>query len=143
MKVSGGCHCGNIRFELELTHEPGSYGPRACDCDFCTRHAAAYVSDPWGSLSIRIGDERNINRYRQGSEQAEFLICAHCGVLTAVLYKSGEGHLLGAVNAKAVEGGKPFDAEQPVSPRRLSAEEKVKRWQEVWFHSVSIAIVGV
>src|SRR5450756_2542718 len=48
-KVSGGCHCGNITVDLELTAEPETYHPRVCDCDFCRKHGAASLSDTKGS----------------------------------------------------------------------------------------------
>ena len=136
-KISGGCHCGNIQIDLELARAPDTYNPRACDCDFCRKHNAAYVSDPQGSLAIRIRDEHLSGKYRQGSGQAEFLFCRNCGVLVSVIYRN-DRRLYAAVNAKAVSGGKAFSAEQSVSPKILSASDKVKRWQDVWFPSVNI-----
>jgi len=136
-KVSGGCHCGNMLVDLELARAPDTYHPRACDCDFCRQHGAAYVSDPQGSVTIHIKNQQLSGRYHQGSGQAEFLFCGNCGVLVGVLYRH-DGRLFAAVNAKAVNGGQDFGAEQCVSPKSLSASEKVKRWQEVWFSSVSI-----
>ncbi|MGE5624193.1 MAG: GFA family protein [Bacillota bacterium] len=135
--LAGGCHCGNIAMEFELTRTPESYRPRACDCDFCVKHNAAYLSDPEGALSLRIRDERETARYRQGSGQAEFLLCTRCGVLVAVLYRDG-GRLYGAVNARAVGGGKEFGADQPVSPKTLAPDAKTKRWLEVWFSEVRV-----
>jgi len=135
--MDGGCYCGNIRFELTLTRAPGDYNPRACDCDFCTKHSAAYLSDPAGSLSVRIGDANLVSRYRQGSEQAEFLVCARCGVLAGVFLEMA-GRVYGAVNARAVEGGVKFGPEQAVSPKKLSPSDKLERWQGVWFPNVSI-----
>ena len=139
-KLSGGCHCGNIQIELDLTRAPETYNPRACDCDFCTKHSAAYLSDPKGSLTIRIKDESKVEKYRQGSGQAEFLICTDCGVLVGVTYES-EGRIYGAVNAKAIDGVKSFGPEQPVSPKTLSADAKTSRWQNVWFPDVTVTIV--
>jgi hypothetical protein len=136
-RLDGGCHCGNIRLELDLSREPAAYNPRACDCDFCTKHSAAYVSDPQGALSIYIEDPARAGRYRQGSEQAEFLLCKGCGVLAAVLYRH-EGRLIGAANARAVGGGKAFGPEQAVSPKQLSGTGKVERWRQVWFTQVRI-----
>lgn len=136
-KLSGSCHCGNIQLELELTRAPETYNPRACDCDFCTKHSAAYLSDPKGSLIIRIKDENKVGKYRQGNAIAEFLICSNCGVLAAVTYEN-EGRLYGAANAKATQGGKGFGPEQPVSPKTLSADQKMSRWQDVWFPDVTI-----
>lgn len=116
---------------------PETYNPRACDCDFCHKHNAAYVSDPQGSLGFWIKDKQHCGRYHQGSGIAEFLFCTNCGVLIGVLYRN-DGQLYAAVNAKAVDGGKAFGAQQSVSPKVLSDNEKVKRWQEVWFSNVSI-----
>jgi hypothetical protein len=136
-RVGGGCHCENIRVEIDLTREPGTYNPRACDCDFCQKHGAAYVSDVHGSLVIRIKDQRAGGRYRQGSGQAEFLLCKNCGVLVGILHSSG-GRLYGAVNVNALSVRADFAAEQPVSPKRLSGAEKTQRWQELWFRNVNI-----
>jgi hypothetical protein len=136
-RVSGGCHCGNILIDLELARTPREYNPRACDCDFCRKHCAAYVSDPQGSLFIRIKDERDSGKYRQGSGRAECLLCRNCGVLVGALYRS-DGRLHGAVNVKAIAVRTSFGAEQPVSPKKLSESEKVKRWREIWFSNVNV-----
>jgi hypothetical protein len=136
--VKGGCHCGNLRVTADLTGPPAAYRPRACDCDFCRTHAAAYVSDPRGSLLVRVGDERAVARYRQGNGLAEMLLCGNCGVLVAAVYQH-ERALYGVVNAKVLDGWQDFGAAQVVSPRTLSGEEKVSRWQGIWFSDVTIA----
>ena len=136
--LSGGCHCGNILVEFTLLRPPDQYRPRACDCSFCRKHGAAYLSEPQGSLHIRVRDERETGRYRQGSEQAELLLCRRCGVLVGALYNDA-GRLYAAVNSKVVDAAVRFGAEQTVSPQRLSGAEKVTRWQELWFSNVTIA----
>ena len=137
-KVSGSCHCGNIRVELELARPPDSYQPRACDCDFCCKHAAAYVSDPQGALLIRIRDAQHAGHYRQGSGLAELLLCRNCGVLVGALYREGQ-QLYGVVNVRVIDKRAAFGREQTVSPRSLSAVEKVKRWHDIWFADVRVA----
>ena len=137
--LAGACHCGNLRLELTLSRAAGEYNPRACDCDFCTRHAVAWLSDPLGALGIRIQDQAKVSRYRQGNELAEFLLCSHCGGLAAVLYKDPSGGLLAAVNARLFDGGEGFGPAQTVSPKTLSAEQKIRRWQDVWFSQVEVA----
>ena len=134
----GACHCGNLQLELRLSRAAGDYNPRACDCDFCTRHAAAWLSDPEGALGIRIRDAAKVSRYRQGNELAEFLLCSHCGGLASVLYKDAAGRLYAAVNARTVDGGRDFGPSQAVSPKQLSGEQKTARWQEVWFSRVEV-----
>jgi hypothetical protein len=135
--VSGGCHCGNIRVELDLSRPPDSYNPRSCDCDFCRKHSASYVSDAQGSLVIRLKDERDAGWYRQGSGAAECLFCRNCGVLVGAVYRSDQ-QLHASVNVRAVDARVKFAAEQPVSPQRLSASEKIQRWQDIWFSDVEV-----
>src|SRR5688572_19722659 len=97
---TGGCHCGNLVVEVDLSSEPAGYQPRACDCSFCRAHGAAWISDAKGSLVLRVKEPSERGIYRQGSEQAELVLCRRCGVLVCVLLQDG-GKLFGAVNAKA------------------------------------------
>lgn len=138
-RVSGGCHCGNVGVDLEITREPFTYRPRACDCDFCRKHGAAYISDPQGALTIGIRDARQTVNYRQGSGRAECLFCSNCGVLVGALYRK-ENRIYGVVNVRIVADQTSFGAEQPASPKMLSESEKIRRWQEIWFANVTIAI---
>jgi len=137
VQLSGGCHCGNLRLLLQLTREPAEYSPRACDCDFCRKHGAAWLSDAQGSLRITVREPAGLGKYTQGSRTAELLLCQHCGVLVAACLNA-DGRLYGAVNARAVEGDAPFAATQVVSPQQLSVDDKARRWRQLWFSDVSI-----
>ena len=123
--------------EMQLTAAAETYTPRACDCDFCRKHGAAYVSDAKGALLLRMKNAGDRGAYRQGSGQAEFVLCRNCGVLVGVMCL-GEGRLYGAVNVRAVDGAVRFADEQTVSPQKLSADAKAERWQQVWFANVDI-----
>ncbi|WP_018988506.1 GFA family protein [Aromatoleum toluclasticum] len=136
--LRGGCHCDAIRVELELPRAPATYTPRACDCDFCRKHGAAYLSDPSGRLHIEIRDPAAVGRYRQGNALAEFLLCKTCGVLVAVVYADG-ADLYATVNSRVIEGDPGFPDATPVSPQTLSAHDKVARWKAVWFADVTVA----
>ncbi len=136
-RISGGCHCGNVSVEVELTAEPASYTPRACDCDFCRKHGAAWLSDVNGALQIRLTDPGEVSRYRQGSGQAQILLCRNCGVVVGVLYET-DGRVRGAVNATALHGAATFAPAQVASPQKLSAVDKAKRWQDLWFPDVTV-----
>lgn len=132
MGHEGGCHCGRLRFHLETTKALADFSPRACDCDFCTRHRAAWVSDRHGRLHIRMRDAGDLRRYRQGSDQAEFLSCRACAVLVVVVAGSEDGRLLGAANRNAFDGRDGFAPETSVSPQTLAADVKLARWTELW-----------
>jgi hypothetical protein len=135
--VKGGCYCGNILIQVELSQKLDDYHPRACDCGFCSKHGAAYVSDAKCTLSIRIEDRQQAPGYRQGNELAEMLLCGRCGVLVGALYRE-DGRVYATINVKALEGAESCGAEQAVSPKRLSAEEKVARWKKLWFPDVKL-----
>ena len=133
--IAGGCHCGNLVLELVLAEPLETYTPRACDCDFCTAHGAAYISDPRGSLVVKINDRGELGAYRQGSGAAEFLVCRTCGVLVAASYVEG-GRRYASVNSKAVRAA--FAAATPVSPKTLAADAKIERWTRLWFADVTL-----
>lgn len=137
----GGCHCGNIAFEAILTRRPDSYNPRACDRNFCRARAASYISDRHGKLIIRVKDETNLSRYRQGSGIADSLICNTCGVLVGISYYEDGGPLYAAVNSRTIENA-DFGTEISVSPKSLNDQDKVQRWKDAWFSDVSIRGVG-
>ena len=131
MLHAGGCHCGALRLEFSSARPLGSFVARACDCDFCTRHRAAWVSDPAGQLRIHF-DEARLQRYRQGSAQARFLLCGECGVLVAVMARAIDGRLLGAANRNALNERMDLVDETIVSPRLLAPDAKLARWSDVW-----------
>jgi hypothetical protein len=135
--VAGACHCGNILLDLQLANEPASYRPRACDCAFCRKHSAAYISDARGSLRVRINDPRHSGTYRQGNELAEMLLCTRCGVLMGALYRV-DGQVYGTVNVRVIEGAESFGVEKAASPQKLSGDEKISRWKELWFCGVEL-----
>ena len=136
-RLSGCCHCGKIRLEVSLAQALAAYAPRACDCSFCRKHGAAYVSDPAGEMRVLIADPRVLVRYRQGSGQAEFLICGDCGVLMAVCCED-QGRRFGAVNAMVLDQVAGVAAAVVASPQKLGAEDKRGRWKSLWFPKVSV-----
>jgi hypothetical protein len=135
--IRGGCYCGNIQVELELSKELGHYHPRVCDCDFCRKHGAAYLSDSRGTLRIRTRDPSRSGTFRQGNELADMLLCAACGVLVGAVYSCDDG-VYATVNARVIDGAPAFGGDEPVSPKQLSGEEKIARWRKIWFHNVTL-----
>jgi len=117
--------------------DPASMIPRACDCSFCQKHAAAYISDPAGQLSVIMQSPDALRWYQQGSNTAEFLLCTGCGVLVAVVFEHN-ARIYGAVNARSLERLADFHSAVPASPQLLAADEKVARWLQVWFPDVEL-----
>lgn len=136
-RITGSCHCGNVDLSMALTRAPAGLAPRVCDCDFCRKHGASYLSDPEGTLVVEVRDPDALVCYRQGSGQAQMLVCGVCGVLIGALFETGEDRFA-AINVRTVDGGVRFGDGQPVSPQRLAPEEKTERWEKLWFSEVII-----
>lgn len=133
------CCCGNIEVKIELSEPVSSFTPRACDCNFCTKHGAAYISDPNGKLAIQIRNPNEIVKYNHGSGIADFITCKLCGVFVAVTYYLGD-QLLGSLNSRALENMSDLPEAQNVSPKLLPDTDKIGRWEQIWFQAVTIEI---
>lgn len=137
-KLKGSCYCENITVDLQVSKSPGEYKPRACDCNFCMKHGASYISDPAGTLSFHVKDMKWLRKFRQDDDGiADFLHCINCGVYVGVIHQDGD-QLFGAVNSLVIDEGVVFGEKVVVSPKQLSDEEKIKRWKEIWFRGVRV-----
>lgn len=138
--LSGSCHCGALRLEFSTELEPAGIVPRACDCSFCQKHGAAYISDPDGRLSIFEDRAGALHVYRQGSNQAQLLLCSDCGVLVAVIHEH-DSRIYGAINARCLDGHVQLAQPVTASPQTLSPKAKVSRWLQVWVPDVVLMTI--
>ena len=102
MEMTGGCHCGAVRFSVTL----GIENPRRCNCSLCRMRGAVVVTARYGDLSITAG-ERVIKLYRFNTMKAEHWFCAKCGIYTHHRRRSNPDEL--SVNVACLDGVSPFD----------------------------------
>ncbi|MFM2304705.1 MAG: hypothetical protein RLZZ135_2117 [Cyanobacteriota bacterium] len=133
----GGCHCGQLAVEFSTNQDPAAINPRTCDCSFCCKHGASYISDPAGRMVVSGNSARSLREYQQGTNMARFLLCNQCGVLVAVIYKH-DSEIFGAVNLGCLDGQTGLGNSKLVSPRKLTQEEKVSRWLNLWVPGVTL-----
>ena len=76
MRISGGCHCGKVRFEAEV---PQSVEVLDCNCSMCARTGFRHLIVPHGDFRLLQGEEA-LTSYRFGSGVADHLFCGTCGV---------------------------------------------------------------
>ena len=76
-QVSGGCHCGAVRFRAEVPEPP--VPALDCNCSICSATGFLHVMVPHAKLSLERGAEA-LTSYRFGSGAAEHLFCSRCGV---------------------------------------------------------------
>jgi hypothetical protein len=82
-KHQGGCHCGAVRFELEL--EGAVQGSR-CNCSICTKVAQTGAIVKPSAFRLLEGEE-SLSKYVWGRISTRHF-CKHCGV-----HCFGLGHL--------------------------------------------------
>lgn len=136
--ITGGCHCSNIRFRLESAKTPSEFAPRVCDCTFCTKHGARYISDPEGSLRIEIEDSALVERYAFGHRTAEFMVCRRCGAVPAIVSEI-DGTTHGVVNINTADNPEAFTT--PATVVGYDGEEvdrRLARRQRNWIGTVVI-----
>ena len=139
VELEGGCHCGRIRFRLSAPGPIEELSPRACDCSFCLKHAAAYLSDPHGRLSIDVMGTRTLGCYRQGSHRARFQFCRHCSVLIGAIHVEGRRRY-GAVNTRCLDDGIGLATPETVSLQQLDEAGRIARWRALWTPDVELDI---
>ncbi|HZH44584.1 MAG TPA: hypothetical protein VEY50_10935 [Lysobacter sp.] len=139
MLIEGSCHCGNIGFHLRWEPDPVEIPARACTCSFCTKHGGVWTAHPAASLRITVDDPTLLSRYAFGTHTADFLVCARCGAVPAVLSRI-EGRLYAVVNVNTFEGAaRPLLRPGPVSFDDESEAERLARRQRGWIGDVTIA----
>lgn len=77
MKVSGGCHCGAVRFEAELPAPP--VPALDCNCSICRSTGFLHIVVPHEEFELLTGRGALVS-YRFGTGAAEHLFCGRCGV---------------------------------------------------------------
>jgi len=108
--MQGGCHCGAVRFEAELTD--GFTTIRRCTCSLCRRRGAVAVSAKMGGVTIIAGADK-LTSYRFNTGTAEHFFCSVCGIYTHHQRRSNPNEY--GVNVACLDGVSPFDfAEVPV-----------------------------
>jgi hypothetical protein len=74
--ITGGCHCGAVRFEARV---PRQVIVLDCNCSICTKTGFRHLIVPHADFRLLQG-ESDLTSYRFGTGAAEHLFCRMCGV---------------------------------------------------------------
>jgi hypothetical protein len=77
IEVSGGCHCGAVRFSASMPEPP--VPALACNCSICSMTGFLHVMVPHDRFELLTGRD-SLKSYRFGSGAANHLFCSNCGV---------------------------------------------------------------
>jgi hypothetical protein len=72
----GGCHCGAVRFEIEIPAELTAY---RCNCSICAKTGFIHLFVESGRFRLLDG-EKNLTEYQFHTHTARHLFCRTCGV---------------------------------------------------------------
>ena len=139
MMIKGGCHCGNIHYELLWPQSDAVISVRNCSCTFCQKHGGAWISHRDAELAAGIDDASLVSKYRFGTKTADFYVCAVCGTVAFVTCEI-DGRQHAVVNARTFKdlGGKSLTS----SASNFDGEEtgdRLTRRQRNWIPRVRIS----
>jgi hypothetical protein len=75
--VSGGCHCGAVRFRARMPDPP--VPALDCNCSVCSMTGFRHIMVPHDEFVLEQGGDK-LTSYRFGTGAAEHLFCSVCGV---------------------------------------------------------------
>lgn len=75
----GSCHCGAVRFEVDL--DDGFQDLRRCNCSLCSRKGALMASVPRDRLRVTAGAGK-LSLYQWNTMTAKHWFCSVCGIYT-------------------------------------------------------------
>jgi len=106
----GQCHCGAVRFEVELSD--GFNTIRRCTCSYCRARGAVVAAAALGGVRVTAGADK-LTSYRFNTRTAEHFFCSVCGIYTHHQRRSDPSQY--GINVACLDGVSPFDfAEVPV-----------------------------
>ena len=139
MDLSGSCHCGNVSFSLRWPDDAAEIPARSCGCTFCVKHGGVWTSHPRAALSVHVTDASCLARYAFGTETADFMVCARCGVAPLVTSQI-EGVTYAVVNVNSFDN--VDRARLKVEPASFEGEDvtsRLERRRRKWIADVVLS----
>lgn len=98
----GGCHCGAVRYRVELDLAQPAV---TCNCSMCGRMGSMLAFVPAPAFTLVSGDDA-LTDYQFGSKTIHHLFCKVCGIRS---FARGEnqGQPMVAVNTRCLDGVDP------------------------------------
>jgi len=102
MTYQGGCHCGQIKFEVEGDIEQ----VMECNCSHCSRKGFLLFFAPREKLRLRT-PESNLATYTFNKHVIKHHFCPRCGCAPFGFGADASGAATAAVNARCLDGVEP------------------------------------
>lgn len=97
--LSGGCHCGRVRFEVVA---PAVLEVSECNCSICNKAGYLHLIVPAGRFRLLSGEDA-LTTYRFNTGTAKHLFCSVCGVKSFYVPRSHPDGI--SVNVRCLDEG--------------------------------------
>jgi hypothetical protein len=98
MKYIGSCHCGVVRYEVDMAIEK----VLSCNCSICSRKGSLLAFTPAANFKLLKGNT-DLSDYQFGKKTIHHLFCKHCGVSSFSNGVAPDGTMMVAVNVRCLE----------------------------------------
>lgn len=99
MRYQGGCHCGKVRFSVEVDLS----SPITCNCSYCAKRGSILAFTPAENFALASG-AHDLSEYRFNSRTIEHLFCSGCGMESFARGTKPDGTGMVAVNVRCLDG---------------------------------------
>ncbi|WP_226996460.1 GFA family protein [Thalassotalea crassostreae] len=94
---SGGCHCGNVKFEIDVDESTTLH---SCNCSICSMTGYIHLIVPKTSFKL-LTENNNLTCYQFNSKVAQHYFCSNCGIKSFYVPRSNpDGY---SVNARCLD----------------------------------------
>lgn len=107
IEVSGGCHCGAVRFSAKVVGPP--VPALDCNCSICSMTGFLHIMVPHQDFDLLTGRDA-LASYRFGTATANHLFCSQCGVKS--FYQPRSHPEAWSVNANCLDEAVELDVER-------------------------------
>jgi hypothetical protein len=98
MKHSGSCHCGKVKFEVEMKIESAL----ECNCSICTKRGTLLGFAPEENFKLLSG-EKSLTEYLFNKKVIHHFFCSTCGILPFAKAIAPNGQKMAAINLRCVD----------------------------------------
>ena len=102
MKHHGGCHCGKVKYEVEMNLEKAL----SCNCSICMKRGSLLDFVPESNFKLLSG-ESDLTDYQFNKKLIHHLFCKTCGISSFATGATPDGTKLVAINLRCLEGFEP------------------------------------
>lgn len=98
MKHTGGCHCGQVRFEVEMKLAKAI----SCNCSICEKRGSLLDFAPESNFKL-IAGEKSLKDYQFNKKVIHHLFCSNCGIMSFGKGVAPDGSSVVAVNIRCID----------------------------------------